>query len=303
LGLRLASNRSTRLQPEENAMHRLLFTVAAAVALLPAVAAANDSCAVREARNLDLDAKGANLFKLETGAGDLTVEGVPGLDHIEVRGKACASTPERMAAMSLEHSQQAGTISVATKIPEIEGGWNFFGRDDYAYIDLEIRMPAQLLLDLKDSSGDIDIRRIAGGLRLVDSSGDIKLRDIGGDVTITDTSGDIEADGVDGNLTVLSDSSGDIELAHVKGDAVVHEDSSGDISFEHVAGSARVDKDSSGDIDFRDIGRDASVGSDSSGDVHANEVKGNFTVTAKPARGGEITYREIGGKVSLPPEG
>jgi hypothetical protein len=272
-----------------------------ALALISAPAFADDDCAFRADRSLDVDAKGLSLFKLDTGAGDLVVEGVPGLAKIEVRGKACASDEKALAGIQLVQERQGSTATVGTRIPDNSGLQLFESR--YTYMDVHVRMPAGIKLDLRDSSGDLEVSGLTNGLDLKDSSGDIKLTDLAGDVSVTDTSGDIIVRKISGNFTVLSDSSGDIEVDDVKGNAVVEEDSSGDISLTHVDGDARVDRDSSGDINFSDIGRDAVVGVDGTGDITAANVKGNFTVGAKSSRSGEIRQRDVHGQVTLPPSG
>ena len=268
---------------------------------LPLAALAND-CEFRADRSLDLDANGLNLFKLDTGAGDLVVEGVPGLARIEIRGKACASEEDVLAGIQLFGQREGAAASVGTKIPDEGHDWNLFG-SHYAYMDVRVRMPAGMKLDLRDSSGDLEVSGITSGLDLKDSSGDIRLHDIAGAVEVTDTSGDIDVHGIAGNFTVLSDSSGDINVDDVKGDAVVQEDSSGDITLRHVSGDARVDRDSSGDINFADIGRDAIVGADGSGEIVADDVHGNFTVGSKSGSSGNIRHHGVAGKVTLPPEG
>lgn len=270
---------------------------------LPLAALADDDCAFRADRSLDVDAKGLSLFKLDTGAGELVVEGVAGLSKIEVRGKACASDDKALGEIQFMQQREGSTATVGTKIPDEGSNWNLFGAGHYAYLDVHVRMPAGLKLDLRDSSGDLEVSGLANGLDLKDSSGDIKLHDIVGAVNVTDTSGDIDVHGIGGDFTVISDSSGDINVDDVKGSAVVQEDSSGDITLRHVGGDARVDRDSSGDITFEDVGRDAVVGADGSGDIAVDGVKGNFTVGAKSGSSGEIRHKGVAGKVTLPPQG
>lgn len=276
----------------------LLRTAAFFLLLLSPLAASADDCAFRAERALDIDANGLAALKLDTGSGDLDIKGVPGLARVEIRGKACASDEATLAGLQLTQQRQGDVAGAATEIPEVDAGTKLFG-SRYAYIDVQVRMPDALKLDLRDSSGDIQIAGLRNGIDLTDSSGDIDLRDIGS-ARIADTSGDIDIDGLEGNLTVAADSSGDIEIRNVRGDAYVRNDSSGDVKFRHVSGSARIDHDSSGDIVFDDIGGDAFVGSDSSGDIRADHVRGGFTVESK-SNVDNIHHSDIGGKISLPP--
>ena len=110
------------------------------------------------------------------------------------------------------------------------------------------------IVGVKDSSGDIDIERTAGGVVLEDSSGDIELEDIGGDVLVRrDSSGSIYGRRIEGSVRVERDSSGEIEFRDVRDDFVVERDSSGDIVADTIGGDFRVLSDSSGDIDLRGV--------------------------------------------------
>lgn len=275
-------------------MKRIIF---AAAVLLVATGASAD-CEFTAARNLDISAESLAQFKLQTRAGDLRITGVPGAKQIELRGKACASSADALAQLTLQQNRDGSMLHVVTTAPEDNGGFKLFG-SNYAYIDLEVRMPQALALDLEDSSGDIEIEN-AGAMEVRDSSGDIEIRGARGDVFISDSSGDIEVDQSEGNVTVRSDSSGDIRIEGARRDVLVDEDSSGDIRIDDVSGNARVNHDSSGDIRFRRIGGNAEVGSDSSGSIVADQVKGDFSVRDKSGGRSGIDYSDVGGKVSLP---
>lgn len=275
-------------------MKRLLC---ATVLIAVAGAASADDCAFTAKRDLDLPAAGLRQLKLQTQAGDLRIVGVAGLSTVEVRGKACAATAEMLDKLQLQHSSSGDRLDVNTTMPD-EQSFRLFG-SSYAYIDLEVRLPQALALDLSDSSGDVEIVD-AGAVEVMDSSGDLKIRDPRGDVRVRDTSGDIEIDQAQGSVTIASDSSGDIEIDGVRRDVVVEDDSSGDVEIEKVSGNARVGRDSSGDIRFRGIGGNAEVGSDSSGSIYADAIKGDFRVGSKSGGRSGIEYSDVGGTVSVP---
>lgn len=266
------------------------------LAALSGTAVAED-CAFEAKRDLALPAGGVKTLKLQTRAGDLRIVGSPGLATVELHGRACASSQAQLDALQLQHSRSGDRLDVFTTTPE-EATFKLFS-DNYAYIDLEVRLPQELALDLDDSSGDIEIRD-AGAIEMRDSSGDIKIYNPRGDVSIRDTSGDIHVEQARGSVTVVADSSGDIEIDGAARDVAVEEDSSGDIEIAHVSGNARVGHDSSGDIRFRDIGGNAEVGTDSSGSIHARGIRGDFRVGEKSGGTRNIDYADVGGRVSLP---
>ena len=272
--------------------HRPLFLLCGLALASTAVA---DDCAHRAERNLDLEAAGIATLELRTGAGDLKVVGEPGLERIVVRGIACASKAEWLDGIRLVHRSSGDLLQLATEIPETEDGSSWFG-SNYRRLELSIRVPARLVLDAQDSSGDVEIEGVAG-LLIQDSSGDLEIERIAGDVRITDTSGDIEVSDVGGSVHVVSDSSGDIEIEDVAS-VTIDADSSGDIELKRIRGDAHVARDSSGDIEFEDVQGSASVGTDSSGSIRAVRIAGDFSVGADS--GGGIEPGEVGGVVRLP---
>ncbi|HEY6892596.1 MAG TPA: hypothetical protein VI258_00395, partial [Rhodanobacteraceae bacterium] len=84
-----------------------------------AFASADDDCAFRAERALDIDPKGVSVLKLDTGAGDLIVEGVAGLSKIELRGKACASAQEALDGIQFTEAREGAAATAATKIPDM----------------------------------------------------------------------------------------------------------------------------------------------------------------------------------------
>lgn len=275
----------------------LTHRVAALLAIAFSASVFADDCVFNARRDLDLPAAGLNSLILKTQAGDLRIVGVAGITKVELHGKACASSAEQLEKLQLQHRGGGDRLEVNTTAPD-EKEMKLFG-SNYAYIDLEVRVPQTLALELTDSSGDIEITD-SGAVDLTDSSGDITIHDPRGDVRIRDTSGDIEIDQAQGNVVVASDSSGDIEIEGARLDVTVENDSSGDIEIKKVSGNARVGRDSSGDIRFRSIGGNAEVGTDSSGSIYADGVKGDFKVGSKSGGRSGIEYSDIGGKVSLP---
>ncbi len=252
-------------------MRRTLILASSLLLISSGAFAWGDGCAHRAERSLQLDADGLAALELLTRAGDLVVEGDAGLKRIEVHGKACASSEALLAQIQLSEQRAGNRQSVTTAIPETSG-WNA-----RASMDLVVRMPAGLHLQLQDSSGDARISGVAS-LDASDSSGDLNAEGIRGDVSLRDSSGDISISAIAGTVTVVSDSSGDMSIRDVRGDVIVQNDSSGDIHMEEIAGNAQVMSDSSGDIVVRAIGGNFSVDRDTSGDIRSRDVQGTLTL-------------------------
>ncbi len=229
-------------------------------------------CGYRAERTAVVSASDADLVRIAAGAGSLRIEGRPGLSEVRIRGEACASEARYLEGIRLRAERSGGEVRIETLMPEMSG----FGRKS-ATLDLVVEVPERLPLDVDDSSGDVEVRRVAA-LRLSDSSGGIEVSEVAGDVEVDDSSGDIRLRGVRGNVR-LSDSSGGIDV-------------------RDVAGSVRVEADGSGDIEISDVGRDVVIDRDSSGGIHVANVEGDFVVERDGSGG--IRHQDVGGTVRIP---
>ncbi len=223
-----------------------------------------------------LDVSGSESLAIAAAAGDLSIKGVSGSNEVTIRGKVCVSE-EKWLDEARINTKQGSQAQINVELPDIGGGWSFWG-NKYAHMDLELEVPSNLALHLRDSSGDIRIGEVYA-ISIWDSSGDIEISHAAGPVEIEDSSGDIEVRELRGDFTVVSDSSGDIR-------------------GNNIDGTARVVADSSGDIRFTAVGKDVIVERDSSGDIVAENVGGDFTVLKDSS--GEIRMNEVGGEVSIP---
>jgi DUF4097 and DUF4098 domain-containing protein YvlB len=274
----------------------------AVVALLtagmgPAAAfALGDDCAFRADRNAGVDTGGVVKIVIRAGAGDLKVHGNADARRIDARGEACAGKQELLEQAQVSVRREGNVVYVDTRLPQDKEGWSW-GRNEYAYIDLDVTLPANLAVEATDSSGDATFEDLKS-LTLQDSSGDLTLARIAGAVDVNDSSGDLEIENA-GSVRV-NDSSGDIDIDDVRTDVVVENDSSGDIQVAKVDGSVTIEQDSSGGIRVEDVRGSVTVDNDSSGDIYAGRVKGDFTV--KNDSSGSIGHTAIGGKISVPRE-
>lgn len=270
------------------------------VALLLAVSSAGCSswalgdCAQTESRDLDLDAAGLRTLAVSARAGSLGIRGEPGLERVIASGKACADDAEILAGIRLVERRTGDRLEIAAELPELGSGW---GWNNSPTLDLDIRVPSRLALEVTDSSGETDIRDVSAAT-VQDSSGDLRIANIAGTVSINDSSGSIDVRDVAGDVSVPSDSSGDIAIEHVEGSVTIDEDSSGSIMIRQVRGDAAVAIDSSGDIDFVAVAGSARVGIDSSGAISADDVGRDFIVERDGS--GDIRHDNVRGTVRIP---
>lgn len=210
-----------------------------------------------EDRELELDAEGVSEFEIEAGAGALVVTGDDSLDTIRVTATIHVPDEDEDDAVDVIEKSLRLSLDRRDDKARLEGwfedqGWNWFS--DSPWVDLDVRVPHGITLDVDDGSGSIKVLRVHS------------------DVVVDDGSGSITIDGV--TSVYVDDGSGSIDIANVTGDVEI-DDGSGSITVEHVGGSVRVD-DGSGSIRVDDVEHDLIIVDDGSGGLNASNVRGDI---------------------------
>ncbi len=123
--------------------------------------------------------------------------------------------------------------------------WFAFGRCGVSY---ELIVPADLIADVRASSGDVIMEGLTGDMVVRSSSGDIELRSIVGSIDAEASSGDIVLEDVSGDVVARS-SSGDVHADRLTATSVQIHVSSGDIDVALDASPDSIDLEaSSGDV-------------------------------------------------------
>ena len=271
---------------------RILFGLVLSLASVSAFA--QHECKFSAERRLDIDAAGLKALALDLGSSDAHVKGVAGSRTIEVRGKACASEQEWLKDLNLRQERAGDRATVSTT--KTRGMHiNLFG-SSYAYIDIEVSLPAGLALEVDAGSGDVHASNVAA-LNFSSGSGDLDADHVAGAVVIKVGSGDVGIDEL-GSLQVDGVGSGDIRANGVHGDVRVGHVGSGDLTFTDVKGGVRIESIGSGDAIVRHAGSSVEVGSVGSGDITVDGIGGDFVVRA--AGSGELRHRNVTGKIDIP---
>jgi len=261
--------------------------VTSCLVVLPAAAAAWGECSFKEPRSARVDAAGATSVRIVALAGSLKITGEEGSSRVDASGTACAESRSDLDRIELQAGRSGDVVRVEVVIP---GGWGSSGS-----LDLEVRVPKGLALEVEDGSGNVEIAGV-GSLELEDGSGGIEVSDVAGNLEIDDGSGEIEVRGVGGDLDI-DDGSGEIDVRGVTGSVEV-EDGSGSIGIEDVTGSVAIVEDGSGEIRIRNVKRDVVVRRDGSGSIRVGHVGGDFTVEHDGS--GSIDHEDVEGRVSVP---
>jgi len=246
-------------------------------------------------RSFEVDAAGLRTLATDLSYYDIRLRGVAGLAKVEVRARACASNADDLQALTLNHRRDGDRLVIDNGPDRNSFSFTLFG-SHYAYMDLEIRLPASLAVEVDNGSGDVDARDLHS-LRYESGSGDLDVSNVAADLVVDVGSGDVEGEDI-GRLHVQDVGSGDVNLRDIHGDADIDDVGSGDVVLRSVKGSVRVGEVGSGDVELRSVGGSVSVDSIGSGDLVVEDVAGDLRV--KSVGSGDIDHRNVRGKVDVP---
>jgi DUF4097 and DUF4098 domain-containing protein YvlB len=227
--------------------------------------------------NLNLQAEGIQIFEIDCGSGYLRVKGVEGLKQIEVDAALVTKGIDdddleefknKYVKLKLEQDGKKARL-----ISEVKSGFSvssLFKRKE-ARINLDVRIPKNLDLEIDDGSGSIEVSGIDGNVEVDDGSGSIEIVNIKGWVKIDDGSGTTIVENIGGKVKI-NDGSGTVKITDVGGDVDV-DDSSGTVSIYNIKGSVVVD-DGSGGIVIDGVDKDVYIKNSGSGGLTIRNVKG-----------------------------
>lgn len=268
--------------------------IALVLSAAPAQALADDGRACKHSapQSLALDIGDARAIEFHVGPSKLRLDGKAGKAG-SLQGRACGSSENELARLSLEQSREGDRL-VVRMVREERSGLSFGNR--YAYFDLSGMVPDDMPIDIRVGSGDAWATGLSE-LSLTVGSGDADARRIAGKVDARVGSGDIVLADI-GSLDVGSIGSGDLEARGVRGDARVGSIGSGDLDLRDVGGNVDIGSLGSGDADLERIGGSVEVGSVGSGDIDVSGVAGGLRVRALGS--GSVDHDGVAGKVDLP---
>ncbi|MCF2857068.1 hypothetical protein L1286_06285 [Pseudoalteromonas sp. SMS1] len=210
-----------------------------------------------KSETLSLSSKDMTRFKIEAGAGGLSLVGT---ESDEITVKADVYQSEISSDYCLSLVEQGNTAKLQANVCHM--------KNNNTLIHLTVSLPSSLMTEIKDGSGSIKARDVS--IQFIDDgSGSIEIRDNLTALKIEDGSGTIELLGVHGALTI-DDGSGKLRAEDIEGDVMV-EDGSGNVIIENVTGTVSVD-DGSGNITVRNA-EAFELLNDGSGKVKLYDIK------------------------------
>ena len=151
------------------------------------------------------------VVRLTNGPGQIRVEGVEGLEAVEVtakrygRGWDPAAAKENAACVDVNTSREGSTLEISS-----EGGRG-------TGVDYALRVPVGGRVEVESAAGDVEVLGLAGDVSMVAEAGDVAVRDVRGSVTVEAPQGDVTVEelGTETGKATISTGSGDVTLGNL----------------------------------------------------------------------------------------
>jgi hypothetical protein len=152
------------------------------------------------------------VMRLTNGPGRVSIEGVEGLENVEInakryaRGRNTAAAKENAADVPVEAS--SGEDS-ALEISSDGGGGTG--------VDYALRVPSGTVVEIESEAGDMDISGLDNNVTARAESGDVSVEDVRGSIGIEAIRGDVTVESVStetGNAEIAV-GSGDLEIENL----------------------------------------------------------------------------------------
>ena len=301
----------------------------AVLALLMLGFATLSFAASRRGYTMDVPAANARSITFDVQEGDLIIRGDPAATSVHMRVSIdrywLFRLGEEGILKKLVKVSGEGTPELKI-VTYIEPSWRNYGRAEYP-IDFEVVVPAGAVLNIRDTSGKIEVSEINSAVDVHDGSGTLAVRHVKGPLSIDKESGDVRVQDVLGTTTIASRSGqlhflrvGELNVTASDGNLDINDAGSvrlvnkgGNIRVSGVNGSVHIDDDSGeivvsqagGDVDIRDASgqiRASHVGAltvdDTSGDL---VVDGARSVNVRTKESGQVKVKNVAGEVNVPP--
>jgi hypothetical protein len=178
------------------------------------------------------------VVRLTNGPGRVRVEGVEGLENVEInakryaRGRNTAAAKENAAQVPVEAS--SGEDSALEIASDGGGGTG---------VDYALRVPPETAVEIESEAGDVEISGLDNSVTVRTESGDVSVEDVRGSIGMEAVRGDVTVESVStetGNAEIAV-GSGDLEIENLVVGILEARVESGDVAlFGRFSGSGLI---------------------------------------------------------------
>jgi hypothetical protein len=187
------------------------------------------------------------VIHLTNGPGQVRIQGVEGLENVEIsakryaRGYSPAAAKENAASVPVDVSNDGSTLEFSS-----DGGSG-------TGVDYDLKVPPGSAVEVESEAGDVEVWGVNNSVTVRAKSGDISIEDVQGSITLEAPQGDVTAKSVStetGNAEITV-GSGDLELENLVVGILEARVEAGDVTLRgRFSGSGRVFVET-GSIDVR----------------------------------------------------
>ncbi|MBS1709583.1 MAG: DUF4097 family beta strand repeat protein [Armatimonadetes bacterium] len=232
---------------------------------------------------LPLSVPSGKVLKIEGAHGDIKVEADGAVGSVKVAARFKGYT-------------EAEAKELADKyMPVLEEGQDFVvlrhNVTDRLSADVHAKVPEGTVVEIRSSSGDVEVIGTKAGVRVTASSGDVKLYGVAGSVEVNSQSGDVEFESSSCNMVTVESKSGDVRLSEVTGLLNVRS-ASGEVELSRCSGRTVSVEASTGDISVDLV---APV----EGAVNLRSVRGDVTLEISDGSDCRVHISTLKGEVAV----
>lgn len=202
-------------------------------------------------KNASINVNGKNSLIVENKLGTIDV-GKSSSGNIELEAEIKLNTNDEAYAKSIYNS----LVEVSDSNPvKITTNLNGLDRDraNIKTINLVIKVPENIALDLKNEFGKIIVDSIAGKTTIYDKNGSISVKNVTGVLEVTNEFGSITVDSIKGDSKVIN-KNGSINISNIDG-SLYTENKFGSITVKGIKNNLEANGEN-GRVSMQDIGGD-----------------------------------------------
>jgi DUF4097 and DUF4098 domain-containing protein YvlB len=239
--------------------------------------------AIQESRevSLPLTIPAGKTLKVDNSCGDVKIVG--GFDRGTATAKARfrASTPEEAKSKADSYTLiiEESEHMVLIRQPDVSG----------LSVDVEIQMPGKAPVEVRCTSGNVNVMDTGGAARVDGISGNIMMKGLNGPVEVSATSGNVLIEDVTTPSLTLENKAGNVSLKDIKGN-INARTSAGNVLLDRCAGKSVSVESVSGDVSV-------DLTDPISGTVNVRTVSGNGKVAIEDGSNCRVSLSTLRGAV------
>jgi hypothetical protein len=124
-----------------------------------------DDCEFERIDTLTDELDGIKQVEINALAGELEISSHRD-SGLWIESRACAESKKYLSEFELAVEREVDTLRVTVIIAPLEEHWGL----DYGFMDLQVKLPSDMPLTLKDSSGNISLNQVSVSLTVPETS-------------------------------------------------------------------------------------------------------------------------------------